>query len=120
MSRFEFSLAGPADDLQLRARMAGDVMEGGIAVSFRREPSYFSGCRLQGDATQVVKCVDTTTGRVVGLGCRSTTMAFVDGKRERIGYLSDLRLAPELRRGPLVARGYRMLRQLHVADPVPL
>jgi hypothetical protein len=120
MSRFEFSLAGPEDDLQLRARMAGDVMEGGIAVSFRREPSYFSGCRLQGDATQVVKCVDTITGRVVGLGCRSTTMAFVDGRRERIGYLSDLRLAPELRRGLLVARGYRMLRQLHIADPVPL
>jgi len=119
MSRFEFSLAGPGDDAQLRARMAVDAMEGSIAVSFRREPSYFAGCRLQGDATQVVKCVDAASGRVVGLGSRSTAPAYVDGQRARIGYLSDLRLAPELRRGLLVARGYRMLRRLHAADPVP-
>ena len=105
MSRFEFSLAGPADDLQLRARMAADSMEGSITVSFRREPSYFAGCRLQGDATQVVKCVDTIAGRIVGLGSRSTALAFVGGQRVRIGYLSDLRLTPELRRGLLVARG---------------
>jgi hypothetical protein len=94
-------------------------MEGSIAVSFRREPSYFAGCRLQGDATQVVKCVETASGRIVGLGSRSTAQAFVDGRRVRIGYLSDLRLAPELRHGPLVARGYGMLRRLHAADPVP-
>jgi hypothetical protein len=120
MSRFDFALAGPADDAQLRARMAADVMQGSIAVSFRREPSYFAGCRVQGEATQVVKCTDRTSGRIVGLGSRSTSLAFVDGRRERIGYLADLRLAPELRRGTLLARGYRMLRRMHDADPVRL
>jgi hypothetical protein len=120
MSRFDFSLAGPADDAQLRARMAADVMQGTIAVSFRREPSYFAGCRVQGDATQVVKCTDRATGRIVGLGSRSTALAFVDGRAERIGYLADLRLAPELRRGTLLARGYRVLRGMHAADPVRL
>ena len=119
MSRFEIALAGQADDAQLRARMAADFMEGDVAVSFRREPSYFAGCRLQGDATQVVKCSDTATGRIVGLGSRSTSLAYVDGVARRIGYLADLRLAPELRRGLLVARGYRMLRRLHAADTVP-
>jgi hypothetical protein len=119
MSRFEIALAGPADDAQLRARMAADFMEGSIALSFRREPSYFAGCRLQGDATQVVKCVEAASGRIVGLGSRSTLLAAVDGRAARIGYLADLRLAPELRRRLLVARGYRMLRALHAADPVP-
>jgi hypothetical protein len=119
MNRFEIALAEPSDDAQLRARMAADFMEGKIAVSFRREPSYFAGCGLQGDATQVVKCVDTASGRIVGLGSRSTLRAFVDGRAQRIGYLADLRLAPQLRRGLLVARGYRMLRTLHGADPVP-
>ena len=74
-SRYAFDLAGPADDAQLRARMAEDRMEGSIAISFRREPSYFAGCRVQGDATQVMKCVDTATGRIVGLGSRSTSLA---------------------------------------------
>lgn len=118
MSRFDFALAGLADDAQLRARMAADVMQGAIAVTFRREPSYFAGCRLQGEATQVVKCTERATGRIVGLGSRSTSLAFVDGRPERIGYLSDLRLAPELRRGTLLARGYRWLRRVHAADPV--
>jgi hypothetical protein len=120
MSRFDFALAAPADDAQLRARMAADVMQGAIAVTFRREPSYFAGCRVQGDATQVVKCTERATGRIVGLGSRSTSLAFVDGRPERIGYLSDLRLAPELRSGMLLARGFRILRRMHAADPMRL
>ena len=120
MSRYTFALATPGDDAQLRARMAADRMEGAIAVSFRREPSYFAGCRVQGDVTQVVKCIDNRTGVVAGLGSRSTAPAYVDGAARTIGYLSDLRVAPEYRCGTLLARGYRYFRALHDADPVPL
>jgi hypothetical protein len=119
MSRYAFALATREDDAALRARMAKDRMEGAIAVSFRREPSYFDGCRVQGDVTQVVKCVDSLTGALTGLGSRSTAPAHVDGAAKSIGYLSDLRVAPEYRRGTLLARGYRYFRALHDADPVP-
>jgi hypothetical protein len=119
MSRYAFALATPADDAQLRARMAMDRMEGTIAVSFRREPSYFEGCSVQGDVTQVVKCIDTHTGALAGLGSRSTTVAWVDGRACTIGYLSDLRVAADYRRGTLLARGYSYFRGLHDADPVP-
>jgi hypothetical protein len=118
-ARYVFGIAGPADDGELRSRMADDRMEGDIAISFRREPSYFAGCRLQGDATAVMKCVDTATGRIVGLGSRSTQVAYVDGLPQRIGYLADLRGAAEVRRGTLLARGFRLLRELHEHDPVP-
>lgn len=120
MTRFEIALAEPADDAQLRARMAQDWMPGTIAVSFRREPSFFVGCRLQGETTEVVKCTDTATGAIVGLGSRATAHAWVDGVARRIGYLCDLRLAPAFRGGPLLARGYRFFRALHERDPVPL
>jgi hypothetical protein len=43
----------------------------------------------------------------------------VDGERRRIGYLADLRLAPEHRGGLLLARGYRFFRKLHLSDRVP-
>jgi hypothetical protein len=119
MSRYEFALATAADDAQLRARMAMDHMEGAIAVSFRREPSYFAGCCVQGDVTQVVKCIDHQTGVLAGLGCRGATQAYVDGAALKIGYLSDLRVATEYRGGTLLARGYRYFRDLHDADPVP-
>lgn len=120
MSRFSISLAGSADDASLRARMAADWMTGEVAVSFRREPSYFAGCRLQGHATQVVKCTDAITGDLIAMGSRSTAAAYVDGEARRIGYLADLRIAREYRRGTLLARGYGFFRTLHEADPVPL
>ena len=119
MSRYRFELATQADDAQLRARMREGAMEGNIAISFRREPSYFLGCRLQGDRTEVVKCVDTQTNTIVGLGSRSTSEAYINGVAQRIGYLADLRSISAYRGGTLLARGYGFLRQLHEADPVP-
>jgi hypothetical protein len=118
-SRYRFALASPEDDAQLRARMAADNMEGDIVISFRREPSYFAGCRVQGDRTEVIKCVDTTSGEIVGLGSRSSLIAYLNGEPQRIGYLADLRSEPSHRRGTLLARGYRFLRELHERDPLP-
>jgi len=120
MGRFQFSLASSSDDAQLRARMRLDRMEGDIAISFRREPSYFAAAKLHGDSVEVIKCVDTASDEIIGLGNRSTLDAFVDGKKQRIGYLSDLRGAPQYRKGMLLARGYQYLRKLHEQDPVPL
>lgn len=118
-SRYKFVLAGPDDDADLRALMAAGRMEGSIAVSFRREPSFFAGSVVQGDGTQVIKCMEADTGKLAGHGCRSTLEAFVGGRRQRIGYLSDLRSFASYRGGTLLARGFRYLRELHDADPVP-
>jgi hypothetical protein len=119
VSRFEFSLAGAADDAQLRQRMAQDWMEGGIAVSFRREPSYFAGCALQGEAAQIIKCTARATGRIVGMGSRLKTRVYVNGAPAQVGYLADLRAAPQVRNRTLLARGYRFLRGLEQADRLP-
>ncbi len=122
MSRFTFSLATSADDAQLRARMAEDRMEGHIAISFRREPSYFAGSRLQGERVQVITCHDTFAPdqRIVGLGARASSLMHVNGQPLSTGYLSDLRADPEYRNGTLLARGYRYLRTLHEQEPLPL
>ena len=54
MSRYRFEPAVEADDAALRARMASDWLRGDLSVSFRREPSYFAGCALQGEQVQVL------------------------------------------------------------------
>lgn len=118
MARYHFRAAGPDDDAALRARMAADWLRGNLSVSFRREPSYFAGSALQGDAAQVHVCVDSDSGALIGMGARLMTQLFINGEGRHIGLLSDLRLAPEARGGTLVARGYKVLRQLHEADPV--
>ncbi len=120
MARFSFTLATKNDDALLRERMRHDAMEGAISVSFRREPSYFVGTKVQGEQVQVIKCIDNKKNKLAGLGARLTLDVFINGQRQRIGYLSDLRGAPEYRNGLLLARGYHYLQGLHQADHVPL
>lgn len=119
MTHYRIRLATRDDDAALRTRMAEDVLNGQISVSFRREPDYFAGTRLSGDQAQVVVCEDDG-GRIVGLGSRFVRQAYLNGTPSRTGYLSDLRIAPGARRGTLLARGFRFFRDLHVADPVSL
>ena len=118
--RFRFDLATPADDAQLRRRMAEDWMRGNVSITFRREPSYFDACAVQGVKTQVIKCTDVETGEIVGVGSRSRRSAYVNGEPRCVGYLSDLRAHPRVRSRTLLARGYEYLRRLHEADPVAL
>src|SRR5262245_20992347 len=77
--RFEFQLAMHEEDAQLRAILAATPMPGRIAVSFRREPSFFDAAVVDGAFHQVVICRDRQEGRIVGFGCRSVRDRFVNG-----------------------------------------
>ncbi|HEB57995.1 MAG TPA: hypothetical protein ENJ01_02120 [Gammaproteobacteria bacterium] len=120
MSRYSFQLAGREDDSELRRRMAEDCLPGHISISFRREPDYFAACRVQGETVQVIKCIDRSQQRIVGMASRALRPLWINGEVQRGGYLADLRAHPRYRNGTLLARGYRYLRRLHEADPVPL
>jgi hypothetical protein len=88
-------------------------MAGDIAVSFRREPSFFDAAVVDGDFHQVVVCRDQERGQIVGFGCRSVRNLFVSGRPTPVGYLSLLRVLPGYRNRGLVARGYAYFRRLH-------
>jgi len=120
MSRYEFSIASAEDDEALRQRMARDIMQGIISVSFRRAPSYFAASALQGECTQVIKCTDQHSNEIVGLGTRATLATYINGEARTTGYLCDLRGDRRARGGTLLARGYRFLRRLHNEHPLPV
>jgi hypothetical protein len=119
MTRYTLSLAGPADDAQLRQRMALDWIEGDAAITLRREPSYFDASRLLGTLVQVIVVREGATDRIVATGCRSVATSYIDGEPQRTAFLSDLRIDPAHRNGFVLARIYRFLRTLHDADPLP-
>ena len=98
MSRFQFELAGPADDADLRAVLAATPMAGRMAVSFQREPSWFGAAVVDGFSRQVVACRDRSTGRIFGFGCRSLRELYVNGEPSTVGYLSGLRVLPRYRK----------------------
>src|SRR5438552_11468240 len=112
MSRYQFDLATEADDADLRRVLAETPMPGRIAVSFRREPSYFAAAEVDGHFRQVVAGRDLDTGRLIGFGSRSIRRVFVNGQPADVGYLSALRLLPEHRNLGLMARGYAFFRKL--------
>lgn len=119
MSRYHFSLAAPADDAQLRGRMAHDWIEGAAAISLRREPSFFASSRLLGMPVQIIVGRESATGRIVATGSRCVTASYIDGQPRRTAYLSDLRIDRDHRSGVLLSRVFRYLRTLHDAEPLP-
>lgn len=119
MSCYTFSLAHAKDDAQLRERMASDWIEGATAISLRREPSYFSASRLQGDKVQVIMGRDTLTGRVVATAARSITTVVLNGSPRRAALLSDIRVDRAHRGRGLAMQLLRALRTLDGSDPLP-
>jgi hypothetical protein len=119
MSRYQFELATPADDADLRHVLAATPMEGRISVTFRREPSWFAAAAVDGPFRQVVAARDLATGRIFGFGCRSIRQAYINGLPGAVGYLSNLRVLAAYRKRGLVARGYAFFRTLHQDGRVP-
>jgi hypothetical protein len=113
MSRYAFELATMEHDVSLRRLFAANDMEGDIRISFQREPNYFYASGLQGAFHQVIAARDTMTSEIIGVGTRAVRQGFLNGEIQNIGYLADMRLDPRYRGGPLVARAYRYLEQLH-------
>ncbi len=119
MGRFRFELATAEDDAELRSILAAVPMDGPVAVSLRREPSFFEASAVEGDLHQVIVCRDAHRGRIAGFGCRSIRQLFVAGRPTAVGYLSGLRALPAYRNQGLVARGYAFLRELHEDGRAP-
>ena len=106
-----FALAGPGHDSQLRALLREHPMPGWVQLTLEREPDFFVAAAAMGGASQTIVALEDDT--VVGMGCRSVREVYLNGRAASLGYLSGLRLQPRFRRGTALARGYRLLRQLH-------
>lgn len=119
MSEYTIELAEEKDDCQLRNMLATNILEGNIAVSFRKSPSFFQASNISGHTKQIIKCTHRSANTIVGMGSRYIYPAYLNGECVNIGYLSDLRVDTHHRCGHILARGYQFLEQLHIAQPVP-
>jgi hypothetical protein len=106
-------LANRGDDGELRALLRRSVIPGAVRVAFTREPDYFAGEGLAG--AEDITVVTRRDGRLVGMGRCSVRALHRNGRVRRIGYLSELRVAPGTRGSPRMMReGYAFL-----ADAIP-
>ncbi len=117
MSKYEFSLANPADESQLRELIKTIIMDGALRISYQREPDFFLASQVEGRSVQTIVMREKTTGQIVGMGNRSVKDVYINGHKSSIGYLSSLRGRHEHRKSTGLVKGYRFLKQCHDQDP---
>lgn len=116
---FRVGLATSADDAAIRGMCRTQVMPGRVRVTFEREPDFSLGCRVAGDDCQIVVARAAGSGEIAGVACRSARRVFVNGHEQRLGYLSQLRIDRKFQGRWLLSKGFRKLREMHEADPLP-
>lgn len=118
-SRFKFQLAEVAEDGALRAILREVPMPGDMSLAFHREPSFFGAESAGNISSQTLVYKDLVTNKILGVGGRSIRMVYVDSNQKTVGYLSMLRLLPEVRNSTVLVRGYRYLHDLHGDGDAP-
>jgi radical SAM superfamily enzyme YgiQ (UPF0313 family) len=106
-------IAEPADDAGIRLLLRQTPMPGPIRLTYLREPSFLQALSIEGHFNQALIGIDRSTNQVIGVGCRSIKTAFINGQPMPLGYLSTLRIAESYRGSNYLARGYRLLREMH-------
>ena len=106
-------LATQDDDADIRRLLATNPMPGQLEVRYEREPDYFLGCGPMGYICQVVIGRQQANDELVGLACRSTRPLYINGQREEVGYLSQLRIDGHYRGRWMLPLGYRYMGDLH-------
>jgi hypothetical protein len=113
-TRYEFSIAGSADDAEVRRVLRERPLEGTIAVSLEREPDGRIGAAVDGDVHQTIVARDRASGRIAAIASRSVHDAYVNGQPARLGYLGQLRVtSPAGARRDLFDGGFEFCRALH-------
>lgn len=123
-SNFIIAPAQPQDGEEVNRVFKSQSFEGGIAVSFLREPDPISSFLREGDELVMMTLRDTRRGKeqgqIIGIGCCVIRLGILHGRPCRFGYLTGLKLLPQYRGQILLIPAiYQELRRL-TADKTDL
>lgn len=95
------------------------ALDGEVTLCLSRAPDFFKALEVEGITTDVLVVEDLYSSKIVGSAARSEREVWVDGRLQRLGYLSSLRIDPAYRKGSVLWRGFEFLSQLHEHGEVP-
>ncbi len=87
--------ATPQDEAAIR-HLLSRPMPGDIAFASPREPDHQLATTIEGDRHQEIVARQGDEGRVVAYASRSVRSVWVNARPTRVGYLSALRLTPDI------------------------
>ncbi len=103
--------------------MRENPLPGRVAISYEREPSYFAASALEGPFQQTIVAREEGTGEILGCANRSVRLRFVNGEPRPVGYMSQLRFHPRVRRGMglarFLSRAFALFHALHEDGRAP-
>ncbi len=104
-ARFELKWASADDEPDIRTLVGSVPMLGAVSVRFAREPNYFLGATIMGDPCDVLIARHKPDGQLAGIACRAERQAYINGQESPLGYIGQIRVAPEFQGSWLVHRG---------------
>lgn len=114
MNRFIFEPANHNDGRELLEIIEENIFGGKISLLYTRRPDAYFSMKNEGEEVDIVVCRDLERKKIVGFGVCAIRSLFVNGRRERVGYLFGLRCRREyLKIYPLLYQGYEFLHNLH-------
>ncbi len=91
--------------------MRETTMGNSIRICTERGDDFFLGSHVQAEKPEVWGAFEEDSGRAAGVFSAGARRVFLNGDVRDVRYLSDLRIRPEYRRGLVLARGFRILRE---------
>ena len=112
MEKYSIEIAKKSDDTDLREVLRRTQMKGDISLSFETNPSFFKSISILGEKQTVLSIRENKKNQIIGFLIRSTKNVFINGKIQKVGYLSSIRLLEEHRGGRLLIQGNKELKKL--------
>lgn len=109
MAGLIFREAAAKDHDALEKLFRETSMAGAIQIGSDRSPDFFAASHVQAEEP-CVWGVFTGVGKAVGVFSMGRRMVWLNGEKKQMRYLSDLRIHPEWRKGTMLARGFRLMK----------
>jgi len=120
VTRPELRPARPADAPAIRELLRRQAMGGMIRLSLEREPDHRIAAGVEGERHHTFVVREPGSDRILGMGSRAVRRVWVNARPARLGYLAQLRRAPELaRHRRLLAAGYAASEKTRRDDELP-
>ena len=110
-----------ADNREVLDLINSTSVKGNIEVSFTKEPDYLMALKVCADDVQAV--IGKVNDKVEILGTRSLKKVYINGEKETLGYLSDLKISENAKKIHALSEGFKYMKsfmddkraKLHIA-----
>ena len=109
MVKISFAEKSQEVDQGIRSLLARNPILGNISLTYQKDPSFFEALQVGNRQAKVL--VAAEGDEIVGFQSVSSREVFVNGRKENIGYLSNLRLDKKYQQSGIFKRGINFLKE---------